>query len=57
VKWPSEQVKVKAICHKNVVDLKIPGPSPFGDAFFFDAEAPVANRMTRIAHFQMEIRK
>ena len=26
VKWPSEQVTVKAICHKNVVDLKIPGP-------------------------------
>ena len=26
VKWPSERVIVKAICHKNVVDLKIPGP-------------------------------
>ena len=26
VKWPSERVTVKAICHKNVVDLKIPGP-------------------------------
>ena len=25
VKWPSERVTVKAICHKNVVDLKIPG--------------------------------
>ena len=24
VKWPSERVTVKAICHKNVVDLKIP---------------------------------
>jgi len=26
VKLPSERVAVKAICHKNVVDLKIPGP-------------------------------
>jgi len=26
VKWPSERVTVKAICRKNVVDLKIPGP-------------------------------
>jgi len=26
VKWPSKRVTVKAICHKNVVDLKILGP-------------------------------
>ena len=26
VKWPSERGRVKAICHKKVVDLKIPGP-------------------------------
>jgi len=61
VKCPSKRVTVKAICHKNVVDLKIPGPLTVWRPFFFEAKAPVAaghdqrwvtDHMTRIAHFQ-----
>ena len=39
---------MKVICHKNAVDLKIWDPSPFGDAFFFKAEAPVAAGISKV---------
>ena len=48
VKWPSERVTVKAICHKNMVDLKIAGPLTVWRRLLFRSR----DRMTRIVHFQ-----
>ena len=53
VKWPSKQVTVKAICHKNVVDLKIPGPLvTVWRRLLFRSGGSGCDRMTRIVHFQ-----